>query len=71
MQITDDMQYIYYCTDKGEIWRIVTETNDRKMILKFPTARKIQVFHLYEGFIVLGNDIGDIIAFKDQANENG
>lgn len=56
------MKYIFYSTSKNELRKISTENNEQSVVLKLPTPRKIQDFLLYESFVILANDIGEIIA---------
>lgn len=64
LRITEDTQYIYYSTSKGEIWKVNTENNEKKLVLKMPTPRKIQDFIIHSDFTIVANDSGEIMAWR-------
>lgn len=58
------MKEIYYSNSKAELYRITTDNNEQKLVVKMPVARKIQDFLLCGAFIIVANDLGEISAWR-------
>ena len=62
--MSEDKKYIYYSTSKAQIHKISTENNSRSLLVSLPMGRKIQDFILFGNFIIVANDVGEIMAWQ-------
>jgi WD40 repeat protein len=64
IKVTDDLKTIYYSESTGQLSKISTDNNDDRVLLQVPPQRKIQDFLIQSEFIIVGNEVGEVMAWQ-------
>lgn len=64
LKMSEDMKSIYFSNSASELYQISTSDNEQKLLIKMPIPRKIQDFLLFDNFILVANDIGEVLAWQ-------